>query len=186
MRNIGHAISRMNRPRIPQDWEGEGKWPRRGSGVCRFCGRATYAYIHIHALANEGDEAAVVVRSARNQSLVRALTLEVETERDGERERENRIGRRERAELRSAELPFLRTCLAASSSSPTDYGRLLLSLCAHLVRPQTYTLSFLFFFSVLGSTFIYYNIQLIALSPNSDTNLRKVNLNILSENSLLA
>lgn len=92
-----------------------------------------------------GDEAVVVVHSIRNQSFVRALMLEVKKERDRERERENRIGRRERAELRSAELPFLRTCLAASSSSPTDYDRLLLSFCAHLARPRAHTLSFLFF-----------------------------------------
>lgn len=103
-------------------------------------------HTHAHALANGR-------RSSRrstldSKSVARTSTYVGGGDRERERERENRIGRQERAELRSAELPFLRTCLAASSSSPTDYDRLLLSLCMHLVRPQTYTLSFLFFFSV--------------------------------------
>jgi len=141
------SIFGTNRPRVPQNWEGEGKWPRKGSGVCRFCNMRVHT--HTHALANGR-------RSSRrstldSKSVARTSTYVGGGDRERERERESRIGRQERAELRSAELPFLRTCLAASSSSPTDYDRLLLSLCMHLVRPQTYTLSFLFFFSILGS-----------------------------------
>lgn len=57
-----------------------------------------------------------VVKTARYLD-IRGRNLEkVGNRRDG--------GRGERAELRSAELPFLRTCLAASSSYPTDYERL--------------------------------------------------------------
>lgn len=110
----------------PTGLEGEGKWPKRGSGVCRFHGRVTRACTQTRAYATRTHPRSGEWRSSWYTRLGTSGSYEYLRRRW--RERENRIGRRERAELRSAELPFLRTCLAASSSSPTDYDRLLLSL----------------------------------------------------------
>lgn len=67
-------------------------------------------------------------------------------------------GRGERAELRSVELPFLRTCLAASSSYPTDYEQLCsLSVFLHLSLLSLLSLSWTRRYNNHDNADCYYN-----------------------------
>lgn len=74
------------------------------------CTRHAHAYAHTHTHTptpwRTGDGAVVVVHSTRNQSLVRALTSEVEKERERERKRESdRKTRTSGTEVRGASFP---------------------------------------------------------------------------------
>lgn len=143
----------------PTGLEGEGKWPKRGSGVCRFHGRATRARcthnahvrIHTHALANGGRRSTLGLESvARTNSY----------EEDGERKRESdRKTRTSGTEVRRASFPSdMPGCLLVLSHRLRPTSPLPLP-DPRASRRQTYirTLSFLLLsFSIIYLSLYYF------------------------------
>lgn len=127
----------------PMGLEGEGKWPKRGSGVCRFHRLATstlytytHTYVHTHALANGGRRSTLGLESVARMNSY---------EGDGERKRESdRKTRTSGTEVRRASFPSdMPGCLLVLSHRlrPTSP----LSLSPRTSSTNIHTLSFLFF-----------------------------------------